>query len=65
MLYCEGISPENILTLTYTVAATNDMARCFEPIFGGDYSGALEFRTINGICAKIITRYGQMRRLKK
>ena len=60
MLFCEGISPENILTLTYTVAATNDMARRFESIFGGDYSGALEFRTINGICAKIITRYGQM-----
>ena len=27
MLYVKGISPENILTLTYTVAATNDMAR--------------------------------------
>lgn len=60
MMYCEGISPENILTLTYTVAATNDMARRFESVFGHDYSGALEFRTINGICAKIIVRYGQM-----
>jgi len=60
MLYCEGILPENILTLTYTIAATKDMARRFEAIFGDDYNGALEFRTINGICAKIITRYGQM-----
>lgn len=60
MLYCEGIAPENILTLTYTVAATHDMARRFETIFGADYSGVLEFRTINGICAKIIARYGQM-----
>lgn len=32
MLYCEGIRPENILTLTYTVAATNDMARRFREI---------------------------------
>ena len=60
MLYCEGIRPENILTLTYTVAATNDMARRFREIFGEKYSNALEFRTINGICARVIARYGQM-----
>lgn len=60
MLYCEGIRPENILTLTYTVAATNDMARRFREIFGEEYSNALEFRTINGICARVIARYGQM-----
>ena len=60
MLYVKDISPENILTLTYTVAATNDMARRFESIFGGEYSGRLEFRTINGICARIINQYGKM-----
>ena len=60
MLYVEGILPENILTLTYTVAATRDMARRFESIFGADCSGRLEFRTINGICARIINQYGRM-----
>lgn len=60
MLYVEGIIPENILTLTYTVAATRDMARRFESIFGAGYSGRLEFRTINGICARIINQYGRM-----
>ena len=60
MLYVAGIEPENILTLTYTVAATNDMARRFESIFGEDYAGRLEFRTINGICARIIYQYGKM-----
>ena len=60
MLYISGIKPENILTLTYTVAATKDMAARFESIFGDDYSGKLEFRTINGICAKIIARYADM-----
>ena len=25
MIYCQGINPTGILTLTYTVAATNDM----------------------------------------
>ena len=60
MIYCAGIQPEEILTLTYTVSATHDMSERFESIFGEELHGWLEFRTINGICAKIITRYGQM-----
>lgn len=60
MVFCKGINPSNILTLTYTVAATNDMARRFVSIFGEEYDGLLEFRTINGICYKIIQRYSQM-----
>ncbi|WP_044959212.1 ATP-dependent helicase [Butyrivibrio sp. WCD2001] len=60
MLYCKGIAPENILTLTYTVAATKDMAQRFEKLFGEDISTRLEFRTINGICAKIIAHYGRL-----
>lgn len=60
MLFCENIAPENILTLTYTVAATNDMAQRFKSIFGDRYANVLEFRTINGICAKIISYYAQM-----
>ncbi len=58
MMMVQGIVPKNILTLTYTVAATHDMAKRFESVFGDDYSGRLEFRTINGICAKIIARFG-------
>ena len=60
MLYCKGIDPSNILTLTYTVAATRDMTERFKSIFGDDYSMSLEFRTINGICAKIIQHYGRL-----
>lgn len=60
MIYCKGIRPENILTLTYTVAATRDMADRFQKIFSEDLSDRLEFRTINGICAKIIAFYGKM-----
>lgn len=59
MLYVKGIQPENILTLTYTVAATKDMARRFESVFGRAYSNLLEFRTINGICYEIIREYGR------
>ena len=60
MVYCIGIEPEHILTLTYTVAATKDMADRFRKIFGNGMSGRLEFRTINGICAKIIAHYGRL-----
>ena len=60
MIYCKGIAPENILTLTYTVAATKDMSERFTSIFGAELSDRLEFRTINGICAKIISFYGRM-----
>ncbi len=60
MLYVKDINPENILTLTYTVAATRDMARRFESLFGVEPADSLEFRTINGICAKIISHYGRL-----
>ena len=58
MVFCEGISPSKILTLTYTVAATRDMEERFLSVFGKEYDKMLEFRTINGICAKIIQEYG-------
>lgn len=60
MIYCCGIAPERILTLTYTVAATHDMARRFESYFGPKMREYLEFRTINGICARVISCYGRM-----
>lgn len=62
MLFCLGILPEEILTVTYTVAATKDMRRRFERMFGAEFSDAasrLEFRTINGICARVIADYGR------
>ena len=55
-----GIAPENILTVTYTVAATRDMARRFAGFFGDELASRMEFRTINGICAKIIGYYSRV-----
>lgn len=54
MIFCKGIAPERILTVTYTVAATKDMAERFACRFGAEMAGHLEFRTINGICARVI-----------
>ena len=59
MIYCRNIPPESILTVTYTVAATKDMSERFAVRFGEDMAKRLEFRTINGICARIIQYYGR------
>ena len=60
MILCRGIAPRSILTMTYTVAATHDMRERFCSIFGEEYRDELEFRTINGVCARIIRAYERM-----
>ena len=57
MRYGLGIPPENILTMTYTVAAARDMGERFAALFGPDEAKRLEFRTINGVCSRIIRFY--------
>ena len=59
MIYAKGIAPEKILTVTYTVAATEDMAARFASLFGTNMADKLTFKTINGICAGIIHTYGR------
>ena len=59
MALCCGIEPEKILTVTYTIAATKDMAARCAACFGSALAERFEFRTINGICAKIIQYYGR------
>lgn len=59
MIYCRNIHPESILTVTYTVVATKDISKRFADRFGEEMAEKLEFRTINGICAKIIQYYGR------
>ena len=59
MIYGCGIDPADILTLTYTVAATKDMSARFEKIFGKELGDRLEFRTINGVCDTILSYYSR------
>ena len=54
MLLCRQIPPARILTMTYTVSAARDMKERFASIFGEELAAGLEFRTINGVCARII-----------
>ena len=60
MIYCAEIAPESILTLTYTISAARDMAKRFGSYFGDEVARRIEFRTINGICAKVIQYYGNL-----
>ena len=60
MVLALGIPPENILTMTYTVAATEDMRRRFAALFGTETASRLEFRTINGVSARIIRSYEKL-----
>ena len=57
MVYCKNVPPERILTMTYTVSATRDMRERFSAVFGQEIGSRLEFRTINGVSQKIISRY--------
>jgi len=60
MLLIKGIPPENILTMTYTVAATADMRARFDRLFGPSLGERLQFRTINGVCSRIIRQYERL-----
>ncbi|MGI6014407.1 MAG: ATP-dependent helicase [Oscillospiraceae bacterium] len=57
LLLCCGVDPKQVLTMTYTVAATQDMQARFARIFGDALARQLEFRTINGVCSRIIRYY--------
>ena len=46
--------------MTYTVAATREMRARFAARFGDALAGQLEFRTINGVAARIIALYSRM-----
>lgn len=57
MLCCCGISPDAILTMTYTKAVTKEMQKRFVRLFGQDCPQIPEIRTINGVSSKIIDFY--------
>lgn len=57
MIHGCGIAPEEILTMTYTVAATRDMRERFAALFGAELAERMEFRTINGVSARVIRAY--------
>lgn len=65
MLLCKDILPENILTLTYSVASARNMKERFENKFNSEIGEKLNFRTINSFCCDVIRYYERMRETKK
>lgn len=60
LVYGCGVEPRHILTTTYTVAATNELRSRFAAAFGAQdakVAEAMEFRTLNGVCARVIRAY--------
>jgi len=59
MVCCCGIDPRRILTMTYTVAATQEMRQRFGRSFGEHYARDMEFCTINSLAKQIIDFYAK------
>ncbi len=60
LILCRGVLPEDILTMTYTVSAAGDMRERFRNLFGSELADKMEFRTINGVCVKIIMYFEKL-----
>ena len=60
MVCCRGIDPQRILTMTYTTAATREMAQRFSALFGTGYQPP--FCTINSLSNQIIRVYADYRK---
>ena len=57
MIEAHSITPESILTVTYTKAAAADMQQRFRRLFGEQYAERIPFHTINSLCYHIIQDY--------
>ncbi len=60
MVLCCDVPPAQILTMTYTVAATHEMRSRFAARFGAELAGQMTFRTINGLSAVILQYYSRV-----
>lgn len=54
MIHCHGIDPKQILTLTFTVAAANEMKERFLRKFNISEENAPHFSTIHSFCLKVL-----------
>ncbi len=62
MILCGQIPPERILTMTYTKAATVEMAQRFQSMFGPHCQTPVNFSTINSLSNQIIRYYARWKK---
>lgn len=60
MMFNHSIPPEQILTLTFSVAAAHDMQERFVSIFGNSFEKRLKFKTIHSFCFMVIREYERL-----
>ena len=57
MVINKGISPENILAITYNNSAADEMRKRFSALFGENIGARIDFRTINSLSLMVYTDY--------
>ena len=57
MVLIKNIAPENILAITYSRAAADEMRARFSSLFGNNIGERIEFRTINSLSEGIYDKY--------
>ena len=57
MVINKGISPENILAITYNNSAADEMRNRFSALFGESIGARIDFRTINSLSLMVYTDY--------
>ena len=62
MILCKNISPDNILCMTFSKQAKNDMHQRFCKVFGEQLGQRVEFHTIHSVAYQIVNRYAQLAR---
>jgi len=60
MILCKNINPSNILAMTFSKQAANDMHSRFCKVFGDQLGAVVEFRTIHSVALGIVNRYAQL-----
>lgn len=63
MVLEKGISPRNILSITYTKAATRDMRSRFAAMFGSELANQMCFKTINSVSEAIVKNHSLRSRI--
>lgn len=65
MIYEHNISPQNILVITFTTSAANEMRERYSSTYGVETASAVTFCTINSLCYSVVKKYEEVSGHKK